>query len=192
MTFHRCSCYLGCEGSLCSTHFSPAMVFQTKRASLSYWYYLIYWKDAVCGHVFSTKPVRKWHGHGKANGMDINSIGNATGPETAEQNESAPHMEGTFVVYTAMTTATSQNCWRHNMVMIWSNRCFCLLHFGKPAWFPKEISARWEFSLSWTQWSFQGRSGCRIALYSWYQATFGHQVATVSNQRGNFLAYLQR
>ena len=47
---------------------------------------------------------------GKANGTDINSIGNATGPETAEQNESAPHMEGTSVVYTAMTTATSQDC----------------------------------------------------------------------------------
>jgi len=50
--------------------------------------------------------------------MDMGSIGNATGPETAEQNESASHMEGTFVVYAAMTPATSQNYCRHNMVMI--------------------------------------------------------------------------
>jgi len=50
--------------------------------------------------------------------MDMGSIGNATGPEATEQNESASHGEGSFVVSAAMTTATSQNCCRHAMVMI--------------------------------------------------------------------------
>ena len=76
--------------SLSAMPFLSVMVFQANLTSLSSWYLSTYWKGAVCGHASYSKKARKRHGHGKANDMDMDSIGNATGPETAEQNESAP------------------------------------------------------------------------------------------------------